>query len=96
MEWEKRNKHAKAYEQRWENPITGEERSRLGQRVQFRYVERALINRDGEIDGDLPGGLLFFAGAPDADEKEGGDERQFVEGVEKKEVEREKCPNRTR
>ena len=43
---------------------------------------------EGEIDGDFPGDALAFARTPDADEEEGRDEGEFVEGVEEEEVDR--------
>ena len=43
-----------------------------------------------EIDRDLPGGGVALAAAPDADEQESRDEREFVEGVEEEEIERGK------
>ncbi len=41
-----------------------------------------------EVDGDLEGGELAVLRAPDADEEEGGDEREVVEDEEEEEVER--------
>ncbi len=38
----------------------------------------------GEIDRDLPGGGVAVSAAPDSDEKESGNEREFVKGVEEK------------
>ena len=43
---------------------------------------------DCEVNGDFPRRRLAFAGTPDADEQEGRDERELMEGVEKEEVER--------
>ena len=43
---------------------------------------------EGEVDGDLPGGGDPVAGTPDADKKEGRDERQFVERVKEEEIQR--------
>ena len=39
-----------------------------------------------EIDGDLPGRRVALAAAPDADEQEGGDQREFVERVEEEQI----------
>ncbi len=44
-----------------------------------------------EIDRDFPGGGLPIAAAPDSDEEKSRDERQLVEGVEEKEIERSEC-----
>ena len=44
---------------------------------------------EGEVDGDLPGGFFAVASPEHTDHEEGGDEGEFVEGVEEKEVERE-------
>ena len=41
-----------------------------------------------EIDRDLPGGGVAVSAAPDSDEEERRDERELVEGVEEKQIER--------
>ena len=47
-----------------------------------------------EIDRDLPGGGEAVARTPDADEQKGRDQRQLVERVEEKEIERSKSADR--
>ena len=44
---------------------------------------------EGEVDGDFPSGFFAFAATEHSDHEEGGDECEFVEGVEEEEVERE-------
>ena len=47
-----------------------------------------------EIDRDLPGRGVAIAGAPDADEQKSRDQRELVEGVEEKEIERSEGADR--
>ena len=49
-----------------------------------------------EVDGDFPRRSLPLAISPNADEQEGGDEGQLVEGVEEEKVLRRKRARRAR
>ena len=79
-------------------------------RLQSAQVETAQFSRDAaveqdqaeeqneaaepEIDRDLPGRGGAVARAPDADEQKSRDQRQLVEGVEEKQIERSKGADR--
>src|SRR5215210_2839617 len=90
---------------------TGIELTGRGKLQELANVESALIERhaliqadkadqkneaaEREIDRDFPRGKLPISKTPNADQKEGGNKRELVEGVEEEKVERSKCSHRT-
>ncbi len=58
--------------------------------VEANEAEQENETPDREVDRDFPRRCLPVAGAPDADEQEGRDERQFMKRIEEEEIERGK------